>query len=171
MYSDSKPYMRQQSANMEDYLETIRVLSDRERPVKVTRISEVLNVTKPSVTAAVAKLAADGLVSHEKYGGIDLTVRGREIADDVCRRHDALRIFLTEILGVPEDTAQVDACRLEHHLSPESSQRLSRFVSFVVENSGGRPGWVEEFSRYLKHPGGDADASPEHHYRRSQRND
>lgn len=144
---------------MEDYLEAIRTLSEWDRPVRVTRISEVLNVSKPSVTAAVAKLSADGLVSHERYGGIYLTARGREIADDVCGRHDALRVFLTDILGVAEETAQVDACRLEHHLSPESSQRLIRFVSFVVENAGGKPGWLEEFSRHMTYPGRDPDAN------------
>lgn len=138
---------------MEDYLEAIHTLSGLERPVRVTRISEVLNVSKPSVTAAVAKLSAAGLVSHERYGGIYLTARGREVADDVCSRHDALRMFLTEILGVTEETAQVDACRLEHHLSPESSQRLSMFVSFVAENAGGRPGWLEEFAKYMNRPG------------------
>ena len=171
MNSSSKLEEPQQSANMEDYLEAIGTLSDRGRPVRVTRISEVLHVSKPSVTAAVAKLAADGLVSHERYGGIYLTERGRLLAEDVCRRHDALRMFLSRILGVPEETAQVDACRLEHHLSPESSQRLAMFISFVVDNADGGRSWLEEFSKYTKNRGRDAAANVASHHPRPQRND
>jgi Mn-dependent DtxR family transcriptional regulator len=68
---------------MEDYLEAIRTLSGGEAPVTVTQLSDALNVSKPSVTAAMAKLAGEGLVEHEKYGAVDLTARGREIAEDV----------------------------------------------------------------------------------------
>ncbi len=162
---------RPQSANMEDYLETILTLDDLRRPVKVTQISEVLNVSKPSVTAAMTKLAADGLVNHERYGRVYLTAPGRQMAEDVRRRHDALRLFLTEILGVPEEMAQVDACRLEHHLSRESSLRLLRFVSFVVESAGGRPEWLQEFAKYAEAPDDDVDASIPPRRPRAQRND
>ncbi len=134
MSEKARSFARHRSANMEDYLEAIRTLSDEAGSVKVTRLSEALHVRKPSVTAAVARLAYEGLVHHQKYGAIELTPLGKDVADDVCRRHDALRVFLTEILGVSAETAEQDACRLEHHLSPESSARLGQFVTFVAQD-------------------------------------
>jgi len=140
------PRSRRYSANMEDYLEAIRTLSGGEAPVTVTQLSDALNVSKPSVTAAMAKLAGEGLVEHEKYGAVDLTARGREIAEDVCHRHETLKVFLTEILGVSPETAEEDACKLEHHLSHDSSMRLTRFIAYVLNDVRGKPEWLEKFA-------------------------
>jgi DtxR family transcriptional regulator, Mn-dependent transcriptional regulator len=136
---------RRYSANMEDYLEAIRTLSNRGGPVTVTQISEILGVSKPSVTAAVNRLSGEGLVNHEKYGAVELTPRGRVVAEDVCRRHEALKLFLTEILGVSRETAEADACKLEHHLSHDSSVRLTRFMAYILHDDDGRPEWLESF--------------------------
>ena len=138
--------VRSHSPNMEDYLEAIRVLTDEHGVARVTQLSDALQVSKPSVTAAVGKLASEGLVTHERYGTVELTQRGSAIADDVWRRHEALWVFLTEILGVSEETAQADACKLEHHLSPVSTERLRRFVDYALGGEAGRPVWLEEFS-------------------------
>lgn len=136
---------------MEDYLEAMRTLADEFGAVRVTQLSDALNVSKPSVTAAVARLVAENLVKHEKYGLIELTPRGRLVADDVWRRHEALWTFLTEILGVSEQVAEREACQLEHYLSPDTSKRLGQFVGFVLEGDGGRPTWLEEFFESIKH--------------------
>jgi DtxR family Mn-dependent transcriptional regulator len=144
---------RPHSPNMEDYLEAIRVLTDEHGAARVTQLSEALQVSKPSVTAAVAKLAGEGLVRHEKYGAVELTRRGVEVADDVWRRHEALWTFLTEILGVGEDAAQSEACKLEHYLSPESSARLIGFVDHVLGGQPGKPQWLEEFLASDQLPG------------------
>jgi DtxR family transcriptional regulator, Mn-dependent transcriptional regulator len=130
---------------MEDYLEAIRTLSNGSGPVTVTQISEVLSVSKPSVTAAVTRLGGEGLVNHEKYGAVELTPRGKLVAEDVCRRHEALQLFLTEILGVSRDTAEADACKLEHHLSHDSSMRLTSFMAYVLQDADGRPDWLKTF--------------------------
>jgi len=137
---------RKHSPNMEDYLEAIRALIDEYGVARVTQLSEALHVSKPSVTSAVRKLAAEGLVRHEKYGDVELTPRGFEVADDVWRRHEALWVFLTEMLGVSEDTAQSEACRLEHYLSPDTSTRLIRFVDHVLRDPSGKPQWLRNFA-------------------------
>ncbi len=137
------------SPSMEDYLEAIRTLSDNHGSVRVTHLSEVLHVSKPSVTAAVSRLSSEGLVLHERYGAIELTRRGKAVADDVCKRHEALWVFLTEILGVSEETAETDACRLEHHLSPDTSRRLAGFVEAVLRRAEGRPAWLDRLSLEL----------------------
>ena len=140
------PARKHHSANMEDYLEAIRTLSHKGEPVTVTQLSDALSVSKPSVTAAMAKLSGEGLVKHERYGSVDLTPRGKVIAEDVCRRHGALKVFLTEILGVPAEAAEEEACQLEHHLSHDSSVRLTRFVAWVLDDARGRPEWLERFA-------------------------
>ncbi|MEO0081860.1 MAG: metal-dependent transcriptional regulator [candidate division WOR-3 bacterium] len=112
----------------EDYLEAVLVVSRRPGPVRVTALARQLGVSKPSVVSALAGLEARGLVRHERYGGVELTVRGRRVAREVDRRHRLLCVFLTEVLGVSPRVAEQDACRLEHHLSPETVARLLSFV-------------------------------------------
>ena len=145
---------------MEDYLEATRTLADEYGLVRVTQLSDALNVSKPSVTAAVARLVAENLAKHEKYGSIELTPRGRLVADDVWRRHEALWTFLTEILGISEQVAEREACQLEHYLSPDTGKRLGHFVNFVLESDKGRPKWLEEFFDNIKHAERDPSATP-----------
>lgn len=152
--------VRHRSPSMEDYLEAIGTLEDEHGLVRVTQLSDALNVSKPSVTAAVGRLAQEGLVMHEKYGSVELTPRGKAVADDVWRRHEALWIFLTEILGVSEETAEEDACKVEHYLSPDATERLTRFVEFVLDGEKGRPQWLEDFASALTRMGPATNRSP-----------
>lgn len=153
---------RHRSPSMEDYLEAIGTLEDEHGLVRVTQLSDALNVSKPSVTAAVGRLAREGLVMHEKYGSVELTPRGKAVADDVWKRHEALWIFLTEILGVSEETAEEDACKLEHYLSPDATDRLACFVEFVLEGEKGRPQWLVNFAAALNRIGLATNTSPDH---------
>ena len=135
---------------MEDYLEAIAVLRERRRVVRVSQISEELAVSMPSVTAAIKKLSDEGLVEHEPYGHVELTREGETIARDVFHRHEALRRFLGEILGVEAAEAAEDACRMEHAISASTRDRLAEFVEFVLGNPRGIPEWVEQFNDYFE---------------------
>jgi DtxR family transcriptional regulator, Mn-dependent transcriptional regulator len=112
----------------EDYLEAVLVLERTDGPVRVTALADRLGVSKPSVSAALAGLARRGLVRHERYGGVELTSRGRRVARETDRRHQLLRGFLVNVLGVDARTAERDACRLEHGLSQATVKRLVEFV-------------------------------------------
>jgi Mn-dependent DtxR family transcriptional regulator len=103
----------ERTASMEDYLEAIAQLRAEETEVRVTQISKRLGVKKPSVTSALHKLSEDGLVKHQRYGHVELTAKGRKVAEEVMRRHDVLFRFLSDVLGVDGETAQDDACRVE----------------------------------------------------------
>ena len=140
-----------QTASMEDYLEAIAKLADEEPEVRVTVISKRLGVKKPSVTAALRKLSEEGLVEHPRYGCVQLTHEGRRIASDVIRRHEVLFRFLSEILGLTSEIAQEDACKIEHSLSPNSLERLSKFVEFVLTSPRGEPSCLKGFNHYLEH--------------------
>jgi len=113
---------------MEDYLEAIAMLSRDKPAVRVSEIGRRLGVKTPSVTSALHKLVAQGLVEHDRYEHVLLTPEGKRIAEDVLRRHETLYRFLTEVLHVDAKTAVEDACKMEHSLSPESLEKLAAFI-------------------------------------------
>ena len=143
--------VKEQSPRMEDYLEMISILAREEKIVRVTQISKALGVKKPSVTSALRKLSKEELVEHERYGYVKLTDKGLKIAEDVFRRHETLRHFLAEILGVDPKMASEDACKMEHALSPATSERLAKFVEFVLSRPQGKPEWLKGFDYYFEH--------------------
>ncbi len=118
---------------MEDYLEAIMLLEKKGRGATVTSISHFLDVKKPSVSAAILKLADKKLVEHQKYGSIVLTSEGKRAASDVYRRHTTLQKFLSDFLGVDTDTAERDACKLEHSLSSTSMSKLVDFMAATTK--------------------------------------
>jgi DtxR family Mn-dependent transcriptional regulator len=128
-----------QSASMEDYLESILMLSEGKEAVRVSQMSQALGVKMPSVTSALAKLSQQGLVKHKRYGLVQLTPEGERIAEDVFHRHEALRHFLTEILAIDPETAVDDACKMEHTISPATQEKLAKFVQFVNQPPEGPP--------------------------------
>jgi len=136
---------------MEDYLESISILAREDKVVRVTQISKVLGVKKPSVTSALKKLSKEELVEHERYGYVELTDEGKKVAEDVFHRHETLRHFLAEILGVDPEMAAKDACKMEHVISPATLERLAKFVDFVLNRPRGNPEWLKGFEYYFEH--------------------
>ena len=136
------------SARMEDYLESIIMLRERKQAVRVSQMSQALGVKMPSVTSALRKLSQQGLVEHNRYGRVQLTPEGEEIARDVYRRHEALRRFLAEILKVDPKVAADDACEMEHAVSPTTQRKLAKFVEFVLKPPEGQPKWLKIFHQY-----------------------
>lgn len=139
-----------QTANMEDYLEAILLIEREEGVARVSQISEMLGVKKPSVTAALDKLSEQGLVEHEKYGYVDFTPKGKKMARDVYRRHRLLTTFLVDILGVNEKTGEEDACKMEHHLSRETTERLESLVKFILAEPGASQ-WMNNLAYFYEH--------------------
>ncbi len=115
----------------ENYLETILVLSKRIGAVRSIDIVNELDFAKPSVSVYVRNLRDNGFINIDKSGYITLTDTGREIAERVYDRHQILTQILTS-LGVSKDTAENDACRIEHVISTESFEAIKR--QFCQEN-------------------------------------
>ena len=116
----------QESGEM--YLETILNLSKTHTTVRSIDISESMGYSKPSVSRAVGLLKNGGYIEVDKDGYITLTESGREIAEKIYARHTLLTKLLIHI-GVSEETAAEDACKLEHAISDESFEALKRYVS------------------------------------------
>jgi DtxR family Mn-dependent transcriptional regulator len=109
--------------SLEDYLEMVSFLAD-EGEVRVTDIASRLGVSKPSVLTALKVLEDQGLLEHERYRSVSLTKRGVSQAAEIRGRHKFLTSFLKDIVGVDPDTAEKDACKMEHVLSEETLKKM-----------------------------------------------
>jgi len=131
------------TATQEDYLEAIFRVEMQRGKVRVKDIANVLNVKMPSVTSALQTLEEHGVIEHEKYGTVQFTAAGRKVAREIYRRHQALREFLADILQLPPRTAEEQACKMEHGLSPETLKRLLAMLDFVKRCPRGGHDWLE----------------------------
>lgn len=112
----------------EDYLEAMLMLMERHGYIRSVDIASELNVTKPSVSYAVKRLRENGYVTMDKEGLLTLTPSGMEIASRIYERHKLLINFLTRI-GVDENTARADACRIEHDVSDQTFEAIKRHAA------------------------------------------
>lgn len=115
----------QESGEM--YLEAILVLSKKLSLVRSVDVSEYLGYSKPSVSRAVGLLKNGEYIVVNDDGGLVLTEAGREIAEKIYERHTLLSALLMK-MGVSEETATADACKLEHAISDESFHAIKQFA-------------------------------------------
>lgn len=109
----------------EDYLERILMLYEAKGSVRSIDIATDMGVTKPSVSFAMKRLRENGYIRMDQDNLITLTEAGMEIAQRIYTRHKILTQYLTK-LGVDEETARADACKMEHDLSPASFEAIRR---------------------------------------------
>ena len=107
----------------EMYLETIYVLSQSSSHVRAIDVGDYMNFSKPSVSRAIGLLKKDGLVVTDESGGLKLTEAGEKKAKSIYERHTVLtKLFMN--LGVDEETATEDACRIEHYISDTTFEAI-----------------------------------------------
>ncbi|MGI6151761.1 MAG: metal-dependent transcriptional regulator [Christensenellales bacterium] len=116
------------STSSENYLEVIYNLSKDTGSVRSVDVANSLGVSKASVNKAVSILREAGMVEQELYGAITLTPLGESRAREVFRRHCTIKRFLIRILGVSEEVAEKDACRMEHVISAETMRLLTDYL-------------------------------------------
>lgn len=112
----------------EDYLETMLMMKEKHGYIRSIDVAEYLGVTKPSVSYATKRLRENGYITMEKDGLITLTERGMEIATRTLDRHHMLTTFF-QSLGVDEETAEEDACKIEHDISEKTFAAICKNVS------------------------------------------
>ena len=116
----------------EMYLEAILVLSQKNGFVRSIHVSEYLGYSKPSVSRAVGILKNGNYIVMDKEGSLTLTESGKAIAEKIFERHTILSRLLIR-LGVSEETANADACKLEHAISDESFEAIKRHMAEHLE--------------------------------------
>lgn len=118
--------------SLEDYLETILILSRRFSAVRSIDVANEMNFSKPSVSVAVKNLKKREYITVSEDGYISLTEAGRKIAESVYERHTLLTDWLIH-LGVDPEVAASDACRMEHDITPESYEAMKKCILSILE--------------------------------------
>lgn len=111
----------------ENYLEAILVIKKRNGFVRSIDVANELGVTKPSVSVAMKSFKNEGYIKMSELGEITLTPKGAEIAEKVYERHNVIANILL-MLGVSEENAYADSCKIEHVISEESFNKIKDFI-------------------------------------------
>lgn len=145
--------MKQQtdlSASLEDYIEAIYHIIDEKLVARSKEIAARLDVSRASVTEALRALSKKGLINYAPYEAITLTSEGKEVAEDVIFRHQALKKFFIEVLVIDEEIAEDGACRIEHAAPPEIIERMIRFTEFMQVCPRGGEQLITGFNDFCK---------------------
>ncbi len=134
---------------LQEYLTAIlRLKKKGKKVVRVKELAEEMKVKLSSVTDAAKRLSRMGLIQYERYGYIDLTPKGEEVALRLSKREEILLKFLSEILRLDENVVREEACWMEHGVSEATIDRLSQLIEFLgncVDK------FDERFSKYLEY--------------------
>ncbi len=122
------------SISAEDYLERIHELISEKGYARAIDIANALGISQPSVTSMVQKLANEGLLNYEKYRGLTLTEEGKRVAIAIHERHEILKRFLS-LLNVSQQAQDQDIEGLEHHISEETVQALSKLSDHLEKHA------------------------------------
>ena len=136
---------------MEDYLEAIFDLDQEKRVVRVKDIAKRMDVKMPTVSSMLKTLNNRGLVNYEKYEYVELTKNGSDVGKEIRRRHEVLLKFLTEILEIEFQTADEEACKMEHALSSATLDSLADFMEFIQQCPRAGESWLKNFKEYRMH--------------------
>lgn len=110
----------------ENYLEAILTIRKRTGSCRSIDVARELNFSKPSVSVMMRELREHGFIEIDSFNDISLTERGMKIATDIAERHDIISKVLM-LLGVPEEIAHSDACKIEHDLNPITFEKIKEF--------------------------------------------
>ena len=136
------------SHSMAHYLQAVAGLKKDKGYARVGDIADRLGVSKSGVTSMLRSLQGRGLVDHERYGCVELTVTGRQLAQRTESNRQLLSVFFREILGVSEDIAAEDACMIEHLVSGEAMARLLRLTTLLSSDDPQAEKFREVFKNY-----------------------
>jgi len=141
----------------QEYIEVIRDLENEKKVARVKDIADRRGVSRSSVSIILNQLLEKDLIAHEQYGHVSLSRKGRRLANDLERRHQAIKEFLVKVLGVSEENAERDACKFEHDISKESFTAFSGFLAFVENCPKNFKSMVNLFRNCGKYGSGERD--------------
>lgn len=121
--------MSKMTPSLENYLETIYEFTKKKGEARVTEIAMEIGISKPSVNQALITLSEMGLVNYKKYSPLTLTEAGIKKAAAIHKRHHVFEEFLTNVLKVPKDIAEIDACKMEHVISETTFNKFTEFLT------------------------------------------
>lgn len=138
------------SASLEDYIEAIYNIIAEKQEARGKEIAALLSVSGASVTEALRSLAKKGLVNYAPYEAITLTDKGRKIAEDVVRRHNGLKQFFVEVLGIDHELAEQGACKVEHAAPRAIIDQMINFIKFLEFRPSENKQVLEDFFAFCR---------------------
>lgn len=127
------------TVSIEEYLEQIYRLGKQKEAVTTCDLARRLKVSPASVTGMLKRLSERGLIQYQPYQGVSLTEEGRAIALQTIRRHELVERLLTDVLKLPWHLADAEACRLEHHITPQVEECLATLLNHPLTCPHGQP--------------------------------
>ncbi len=138
------------SASLENYLEVIAKLSDEDGYALSNDIADKMEVKRSSVTVALRNLAEYDLIVYKKYKPITLTEKGREIANQIIYKHQNIKAFLKDLLGVKEEKAEEIACKMEHFIGKDVADRFVALSKYIKSCPKNEQMWREGFETFYR---------------------
>lgn len=138
------------TASQEDYLEAIYIISQEKKAARAKDIASLIGVRASSVTSALRTLGNLGLINYAPYDLITLTEKGEKAARGIVGKHNALKKFLTDVLGVESSEAEDAACRMEHSVPGGIVERLVKYAEYVEHCPKGGITWESGFGFYCR---------------------
>ena len=114
------------------YLKAIYIIEGKQSEVRVTDIAQALGYSKPSVTRALSNLKAEELIEYPPYGNVSLTNKGREVAKDIMKRHDTVKLFLTQVLKIEDEVAETEAKSMKYAVSEHTISKLEQYINEIL---------------------------------------
>jgi len=141
------------SESLEDYLEVILKLEKTHKVARAKDIADKMNVKQGSVTGVLKSLLEKKLINYEPYSFITLTPKGKKIAGEITHRHAVIKDFLLNVLQLDEDTAESNACRMEHAIDRKTMERLLDFFKYIYKCPRVGEDWIDAFVKYCSSGG------------------
>lgn len=136
------------SESLEDYLESILYLEKANKVARAKDIADRMHLQRGTVTSALKSLADKDLINYQPYSYITLTLKGKKIAEEIRRRHDGIKLFLTRVLQIDAATAEETACRMEHVIDAKTMARLACFSEFLSACPRAGEQWLQSFGDF-----------------------
>lgn len=133
----------------ENYIETIYLIRESGRPVRVRELVTELRIKASTVNEGLSALKRLGYIEQAPYKPITLTVEGEQEARQILKRHRVITTYLSQVLGLEKCRAEADACRIEHYLSGTAIDRMSDFLDFLAVDPEFSTRLSNRFSKYL----------------------
>ena len=148
------PVREDLSDSLENYLEAILDLEHTHKVARAKDIADRLAIQRGSVTGGLKALAEKGYINYQPYSYITLTPKGKRVAQDIARRHSVIKAFLLKILQIDPETAEQTACKMEHAIDAQTTERLVRFIEYIFTCPRAGEQWIDSFVNYCA-AGGD----------------
>jgi len=137
------------SESLEDYLEVILELEKTHKVARVKDIAEKMGVQRGSVSGTLKSLKKKELVNYRPYSFITLTIQGKKLAEEICRRHQVIKKFLQSVLLIDESKAEENACRMEHAMDKSAINRLVQFIDYIYRCPRTGEDWIGNFNTFF----------------------